>query len=177
MLLDGEDWTAKVQGFKQEAWRLETLPWYRVPSEDGDIRDFLAGHRIDPQGYSSGYTEGLRRIRAEGRSKGRVHIVTRPLTDYLRFEFMYYDVHEAVGDDIRILDVTDRPNPLEGVQDFWLFDRSEVVLMNYEENGTQISRELYEGDPAPYVEYQRIALAESVPFREYVNRGPSSLTS
>ncbi|MCC3770136.1 DUF6879 family protein [Streptomyces sp. UNOC14_S4] len=171
MFLDGENWTAKVQGFKREAWRLETLPWYRVPSEEDEIRDFLAGRRIDPQNHSSGYTEGLRKIRAEGKSKGRVHIVTRPLTEYLRFEFMYYEAHSLAGDDIRILDVTGRPNPLEGVQDFWLFDKTEVVLMNYEADGTQINRELYEGDPGPYVEYQRIALAESVPFQEYVNGG------
>lgn len=171
MLLDGEAWKARVQGFKHEAWRLETLPVYRVPSEDGDIQDFLAGRRIDPRTYSSAYTEGLRRIKEEGRAKGRVHIVRQPLTDYLRFEFMYYDAHARAGDDIRVLDVTDRPNPLEGVTDFWLFDRSEVVLMNYEADGTQSGRELYDGDPAPYIEYQRIALAESVPFREYVDGG------
>jgi hypothetical protein len=166
--LDGEAWTARIQGFKREAWRLETLPWYRVPSEDGDIRDFLAGHRIDPANYSSSYTDGLRKLRAEGKSKGRVHVVSRPLTDYLRFEFMYYAVHAAAGDDIRILDVTDRENPLVGVQDFWMFDRSTVVLMNYQPDGTQISRELYEGDVTPFLEYQGIALAESVPFEEYV---------
>ncbi|MFC5802561.1 DUF6879 family protein [Streptomyces formicae] len=168
MPLDGEAWTARIQGFSREAWRLETLPWYRVPSEDGDIRDLLAGHRIDPSNYSSSYTDGLRKLRTEGKSKGRVHIVSRPLTDYLRFEFMYYAVHAAAGDDIRILDVTDRPNPLEEVQDFWLFDRSEVVLMNYETDGTQISREVFEGDVAPFLQYQRIALAEAVPFEEYV---------
>lgn len=171
MLLDGERWKARAQHFSVQAWRLETLPWYRVPSEDGDIRDFLAGHRIDPHTYSSAYTDGLRRIRAAGKTKGRVHIVTRPLTDYLRFEFMYYAAHSLAGDDIRILDVTGRHNPLEGVQDFWLFDRAQVVLMNYEADGTQISRELFEGDAAPYVEYQRIAVAESVPFKEYVNGG------
>ncbi|WP_062204864.1 DUF6879 family protein [Streptomyces sp. NBRC 109706] len=175
MLLDGDAWTAKVQGFRQEAWRLETLPWYRVPSEDGDIRDFLAGHRISPHSYTSGYTEGLRRIRAAGKKKGRVHIVRRPLTDYLRYEFMYYQAHSLAGDDIRILDVTDCANPLDGIQDFWLFDRAEVVLMNYAEDGTQIDRQLHEGDPAPYIEYQRIALAESVPFGEYVKRWPSTL--
>jgi hypothetical protein len=48
-----------------------------------------------------------------------------------------------------------------------MFDRTTVVLMHYEEDGTQISRELYEGDPAPLIEYQRIAVAESVPFLEY----------
>jgi hypothetical protein len=41
--------------------------------------------------------------------------------------------------------------------------------MHYESDGTQVGREVYEGDPAPFIEYQRIAVAESVPFREYVD--------
>lgn len=171
MLLDGDAWKARMQSFTREAWRLETLPVYRSPGEDGDIRDFLAGRRIDPDSYSSAYTDGLRKLAAEGKSKGRVHVVTRPLTDYLRFEFMYYDAHSRAGDDIRILDVTGRPNPLEGAPDFWLFDLSEVVLMHYAADGTQIGRELYEGDPAPFIEYRRIALSESVPFKEYADGG------
>jgi hypothetical protein len=66
------------------------------------------------------------------------------------------------------MDVTDRPNLLSSVQDFWIFDKSEVVLMHYEPDGTQTGREAYEGDTTPFIEYQRIALAESVPFEEYV---------
>lgn len=97
-------------------------------------------------------------------------MVSRPLSEYLRFEFSrYYEPHVLAGEDIRILDVTDRANPLPDVHDFWMFDRSTVVLMHYEPDGTQISRELFDGDLTPFVEYQRIAVAESVPFLEYVN--------
>ncbi|GHH13101.1 DUF6879 family protein [Streptomyces rubradiris] len=168
MLLDGEEWAARFRSFQREAWRLETLPEYRVPQEAEEIKAYLAGERIDPHAYSNEYTDDLKQLRREGKSKGRVHIVTRPLSDYLRFEFMYYQPHAWAGDDIRIMDVTGRPNPLQGVQDFWMFDQSEVVLMNYEPDGTQISREVFEGDVTPFLEYQRIALAESVPFEEYV---------
>ncbi|MFE8939933.1 DUF6879 family protein [Streptomyces sp. NPDC007872] len=168
MLLDGDEWAARFETFQREAWRLETLPEYRVPQEAEEIAAFLAGERIDPHAYSNEYTDDLKRVRREGRSKGRVHIVTRPLSDYLRYEFMYYQPHAWAGEDIRILDVTDRANPLEGVQDFWMFDRSEVVLMNYGPDGTQINREIHEGDVSPFLEYQRIALTESVPFEEYV---------
>ncbi|OII67712.1 MULTISPECIES: DUF6879 family protein [unclassified Streptomyces] len=168
MLLDGEAWQAKFRDFRSEAWRLETRPVYRVPQEEEQIRAFMAGERIDPHAYSNAYTEDLKRVRREGKSKGRVHIVTRPLSDYLRFEFMYYRPHAWAGEDIRIMDVTDRDNPLAGVQDFWMFDREEVVLMNYGADGTQINREVHEGDVTPFLEYQRIALAESVPFEEYV---------
>ncbi|NEE24264.1 hypothetical protein G3M53_02125, partial [Streptomyces sp. SID7982] len=88
-------------------------------------------------------------------------------------EFDRYYRHQApAGEDIRILDVTDRPNPLpDTLSDFWMFDRSTVVLMNYEKDGTQINRQLFEGDVSPFLEYQRIAVAESVPFEEYVHGG------
>ncbi|MFC9290231.1 DUF6879 family protein [Streptomyces sp. NPDC057052] len=169
MLLDGDEWRAMFRGIESEAWRLETLPQYLVPQEAEEIAAFRAGKRVDPHTYSSPYTEDLKRLRGEGKRKGRVRILTRPLSEYLRFEFSrYYAPHALAGEDIRILDVTGRENPLHGVQDFWLFDRSTVVLMNYEKDGTQVSRELYEGNPAPYVEYQRIAEAEAVSFQEFV---------
>ncbi|OQR65955.1 hypothetical protein B6E66_01155 [Streptomyces maremycinicus] len=168
MLLDGDAWAAKFQGFQSEAWRLETLPEYRVPQEDESVRAFLAGERIDPHAYANAYTEDLKRVRREGKTKGRVHVVTRPISDYLRYEFMYYRPHAWAGEDIRIMDVTGRENLLAGVQDFWMFDRQEVVLMHYGPDGTQTGREVHTGDVGPYLEYQRIALAESVPFEEYV---------
>lgn len=163
MLLDGETWADKFKTFQTEAWRLETLPQYLVPQEAEEFAAFKAGARF-PGPYEDPWMAMVRT-----RHVGRVHIVTRPLTDYLRFEFERYYQHQApAGEDIRILDITDRPNPLPDVKDFWMFDRSTVVLMNYEADGTQIERELYEGDTAPFLEYQRIAIAESVPFLEYV---------
>ncbi|KUL31333.1 DUF6879 family protein [Streptomyces regalis] len=163
MLLDGEAWADKFKRFQTEAWRLETLPQYLVPQEAEEFAAFKAGARF-PGPYEDAWMAMVRT-----RSVGRVHIVTRPLTDYLRFEFERYYQHQApAGEDIRILDITDRPNPLPDVQDFWMFDRSTVVLMHYHPDGRQISRERYEGDPAPFIEYQRIAVEASVPFLEYI---------
>ncbi|MER8072732.1 DUF6879 family protein [Streptomyces sp. NPDC094034] len=169
MYLDGDEWRAMFREFRSEAWRLETLPQYLVPQEDGEFAAFRSGSRIDPYTYSSSYTKDLKRLRENGRTKGRVHVVAQPLSEYLQFEFSrYYAPHALAFEDIRILDVTGRENPLENVQDFWMFDRSTVVLMHYKADGTQINRELYAGDPAPFVERQRVAIAESVPFLEYV---------
>ncbi|MHC5261289.1 DUF6879 family protein [Streptomyces sp. UC4497] len=169
MLLAGEQWAAKFEATQREAWRLETLPQYLMPQEAGEFEAFKAGARIDPQTVQNEYTDRLRRHASEGRPQGRVHVLTRPLSDYLRFEFhQYYAPHSLAGEQIRILDVTDRENPLAGVQDFWMFDHAEVVLMNYHPDGEQINREVFEGDVTPYIEYQRIAVAESVPFEEYV---------
>ncbi|MFG2179529.1 DUF6879 family protein [Streptomyces abikoensis] len=169
MFLDGEAWRARFLDFEREAWRLETLPQYLMPQEAQELQAFRSGARVDPARVSNQYTDRLRRQVVEGRAQGRVHIVTRPLSEYLRFEFSrYYAPHALAGEEIRILDVTGRRNPLEGVQDFWMFDHSEVVLMHYHPDGRQISREVHEGDVAPFIEYQRIAMEESVPFEEYV---------
>ncbi|MFG2113313.1 DUF6879 family protein [Streptomyces sp. NPDC048718] len=168
MFLDGEEWSRRFDGIEREAWRLEALPQYLVPQEAEEFAAFREGRAPTPY-TGSAYSERVSRQRAEGKRNGRVHIVTRPLSDYLRFEFGYfYGVHAEAGDDIRILDVTDRPNPLQGIPDFWMFDCREAVLMRYEEDGAQISREVFEGDVSPFIEYQRIAVAESVPFAEYV---------
>ncbi|UED84751.1 DUF6879 family protein [Streptomyces profundus] len=169
MLLAGEEWAARFQNFRREAWRLETLPQYLMPQEAEEFAAFRAGTRIDPHAVSNEYTDRLRRQVTEGRSQGRVHIVAQPLSDYLRFEFsQYYAPHALAGEEIRILDVTDRENPLAGVQDFWIFDHAEVVLMNYHPDGRQINREVHDGDVAAFIEYQRVAVAASVPFEEYV---------
>ncbi|MET9258243.1 DUF6879 family protein [Streptomyces sp. NPDC003717] len=122
MLLDGDGWRTMLRGFQTEAWRLETLLQYLVPQEAEELEAFRTGNHVDPHAYSSAYTEDLERLRGEGKSKGRVHVLNRPLSEYLRFE-------------------------------------STVVLMHYEGDGTQTSRELYEGDPAPFVEWQRIAVS------------------
>ncbi|MFE9401801.1 DUF6879 family protein [Streptomyces sp. NPDC006530] len=171
MLLDGDEWRRRFAEIKQEAWRLETLPQYLVPQEAAEFAAFREGRALTPV-TSSPYTDRVSRQRALGKRNGRVHIVTRPLSTYLQFEFSrYYGPHAAAGEEVRILDVTHRTNPLADVQDFWMFDHAEVVLMNYEPDGKQIDRELFEGDVSTFIEYQRIAVDESVPFEEYVNGG------
>jgi Family of unknown function (DUF6879) len=72
------------------------------------------------------------------------------------------------GEDIRILDLAHQADPGLPAQDFWLFDDTTVVRMDYNEHGVQLGRELMEGvDPGPYVEWKRLALAHLQPFEQY----------
>jgi hypothetical protein len=105
-----------------------------------------------------------------GRSIGRVHVVERPLSEYLRFEFeWYYRHHVKAGENIRILDVTDSPVAGLPDHDFWMFDDRSVVKMLYRPEGTQIGRYLVDQpDIASYVRYRNIAQARSVPFLQYL---------
>ncbi|OMI39696.1 hypothetical protein SPAR_09623 [Streptomyces sparsogenes DSM 40356] len=94
----------------------------------------------------------------------------RPLTDYQRYQFAWgIPGNVKAGEDIRVLDVThdDHGLPITG-QDWWMFDGTRIAHLNFRPDGTQINREVYEGDPAPYREWKRIALKHAVPFEEYV---------
>ncbi|MFF7587118.1 DUF6879 family protein [Kitasatospora purpeofusca] len=167
MLLDGDAWRAYFDAMEVDAWRLETLAVYTMPQEEEGIRRFLAGEPLAAEATSA-WTARVRGYRDTGRRIGRVHMLTRPLTDYLRYEFAHYRHNVEAGEDVRILDLTDRPNPGLPDQDFWLFDDRRTVLMDYRPDGTQIGRRIHDGDAAPYSAWKRLAIAESVPFPEYV---------
>lgn len=163
----GDEWQRFFDSMERDAFRLETLPVYRVAQEDEAVERFLAGEPLRSEDTEP-WAQRIKGYLASGRSVSRVHVLTRPLTDYLRFEFAYYTHNVKAGEDIRILDVTDRANPGLPDHDFWILDDSRVVLMHYEDDGTQIGREVYEGDPEPYRQWKRTALRESIPFADYV---------
>jgi hypothetical protein len=170
--LAGEAWRTFFDAHEREAFRLETRQSYGVESERAEYEYFLSTGRLDiPE--SDQWLVRLRRFRQTGRWVGRVHVLRRPLTDYLRYEFEVYRYTVEAGEDVRILDVTDVSDPGLPKQDFWLFDESAVVVMKYDDDGNQLGRELLEGvDPTPYVRWKRLALDRAVPFADYrTNQG------
>ncbi|MFK4066204.1 DUF6879 family protein [Streptomyces sp. NPDC029674] len=169
MLLDGENWRRFFDAFKQEAWRFEAQPTYAMPKEQENVARFLRGDK-KPVGHNARWHERVRGYVDSGRHIGRVRIVRQPLTAYQRYQFAWgIPDNIAAGEDIRILDVTQDSYglPLSG-RDWWMFDGTRIAHLNYRPDGTQINREAYEGDPAPYREWKRIALEYAVPFEEYV---------
>jgi hypothetical protein len=143
-----------------------------MASEQAEYNGFLAtGELYIPD--DDQWLARVRHFRSTGRWVGRVHLLTRPLSDYMRYEFAVYRHTVRAGEDVRIIDKTDQPDLGLPSQDFWLFDESAVVRMDYLPGGIQIGRELLEGaDPQPYVDWKRLALAHAVPFEEYVTRYP-----
>ncbi|KIZ13600.1 DUF6879 family protein [Streptomyces natalensis] len=169
MLLDGESWRTFFDSFEREAWRFEAQPTYTMLKEQANVARFLRGED-KPTDHNARWHERVAEYVGSGRSVGRVRIVRRPLTDYQRYQFSWgIPGNIAAGEDIRVLDVTeyDYGLPLSG-QDWWMFDETRIAHLNFRPDGTQINREAYEGDPAPYREWKRIALENAVPFKEYV---------
>ncbi|MBB1245759.1 hypothetical protein GL263_19670 [Streptomyces durbertensis] len=169
MLLDGERWREFFDSFEREAWRFEAQPTYTMPREQGSVARFLRGEG-KPADHNARWHERVRRYVGSGRNVGRVRIVRRPLTDYQRYQFAWgIPGNIRAGEDIRVLDVTedDHGLPLNG-RDWWMFDETRLVHLNFRPDGAQINRETYSGDLAPYRTWKQVALQHAVPFEEYV---------
>lgn len=148
------------------AFRLEVLDQYDVDSDGDDYRRFLAGETAPTPERKGLWLERLRQDAAQGILNHRVHVLRRPLTDYLRYEAEWgYAYNAAAGEGIGILDTTDQPAPDVLVDhDFWLIDDQHAVRMHYSAHGEFVGAE-----PVPelldaYRKARDAAVAAAEPF-------------
>ncbi|MEO3978651.1 DUF6879 family protein [Streptomyces sp. CAU 1734] len=168
VLLDGEEWQECFRSFKHSAFRLEVHQTYTMPAEAETVRSFLAGDR-KPNGFNASWHQTIRDHTASGRTITRAKIVHRPLTPYGRYLFEWcIPGNVAAGENYQIVDLTNDSNPGLPDQDFWMFDETTVVHLNYRPDGTQINRELIQDpDLGKYLAWRDLALEGSVPFSAY----------
>ncbi|MBO4258054.1 hypothetical protein GRC12_29890 [Streptomyces griseorubiginosus] len=162
----GDNWKAHFRDFTSSAFRLEVHQTYTLPREAKALRSFLAGEPM-PDMFNEDWHATVRRQIGRGRTMTRAKVVRQPLTAYSRFLFAWgIPGNVLAGEDYRILDLTDRPDPGLPAQDFWMFDEKVVVHLNYRSDGTEINRELIrDPDIGMYLAWRDLALRSSVPFR------------
>jgi hypothetical protein len=154
---------------ERSVFRLETLSSYTAPGEAAMLRAFNDGQPMPPRNPD---TDPWLRMVADsvhaGRRWTRVHVLDRPLSDYLRFELLGYQGNVAAGEDVRIADRADVPETL-GVltSDFWLLDDEVAVVIEYDGDGRRLSMEptLDVGD---FVNQRDLAVEHSVPLLDYL---------
>lgn len=156
--------------FEHEAFRLELLDQYDSPGTQQRVQQFLAGQPDDPSARA-GWDAVLAEARTAAKVMSRVHVVSEPLTDYLRFELDFYRGSVAAGEDVRILPRTQAADlGLPGF-DFWLFDRSAAVMV-YDQAGWWLHTELVTS-PAFVADCRRwrdIAMSHALPLADYTAR-------
>ncbi|MEW2618658.1 DUF6879 family protein [Streptomyces sp. NPDC048106] len=160
------DW---FTAFEREAFRLETFDDYSQSGGVEAYQAFLAGQEQPESHKNAAWLRTVGDATEAGKRMYRVHILSRPLTDYLRFELSWgYQRNMAVGEEFFILDTTDAENPIPGAPDFWMFDDSAVGVMSYDGSGKYLGSQFVTEDRvAEYRSYRDTALAHAVPFTDW----------
>jgi hypothetical protein len=118
--------------------------------------------------HNAGWHKTVRAAVAAGKTIGRVRVVRQPLTEYQRYQFDWgVPGNIEAGEDIRVLDLTELELDLPR-QDFWLFDDSLVVDLNFNTDGTLVNVDQLENpDLGTYLRWRQTALSHAVSFGEY----------
>lgn len=175
MRLDEAGLVEYVAQFEFDALRHETLQRYAVPSDGGDFDRYLAGETHPDPALGRVWRDKVARRAAEGRITRRVRILRNRPSEYVCFEAEWqYTRNEAVGERIRILDLTETARPLGLIDDeLWVLDRSRVVVMHYDESGAFDHGDALEGDAAAlYVAAAQTAWGHAEPFGSWWARHP-----
>jgi hypothetical protein len=150
--------------FASSAFRLETLPQYRMDTEAEPLRLFLEGKPEPEWRKDRPWLTTVRNAVARGARMQRVRIVQMPLTDYQRYQFSWgYVANEQAGEELSILD--HRP-PGMLHEDFWLFDDELAIVLEYDEEG-RFLRPTFAEDAEPYRACRDLVSVSAVPFGAY----------
>jgi hypothetical protein len=121
--------------FQRRVFRLERLDYYDAANEREPYAAFLAGQPVDPA-WRQPWQRLVRGVRQSGRTMERVHIVSEPVTDYIRFSLLHgYPASVEAGEDVRILGLAAATEAGLRRDDYWLFDDDLAALLAYDGDG------------------------------------------
>jgi len=153
------------------ARRLETLQDYDTGGDADRMQAFLAGAPLPPP--RPGKMDDLALIadlRKRGVYVGRVHVISRPLSPYIRYELAVYAENVAAGEDVRIADSSLHPELGRLAQDFAIFDSETAILFDYDDAGRVRGYQVAD-DPVTVkrcVGQYVLAAAQSVPLADFM---------
>lgn len=159
----------------RSAFRLENLDRYDVETDGLDVSRYLAGEDDPNAAAKQPWLDQLRADTAAGKRWSRVHVVRSPLNDYLRYECEWgYAYNVAAGEDVRILDLTERPRPAGLIdEEFWLLDDAHPLRMHYDDVGRFVGGELLGSEQLSRYRVARGAAWNAAePFESYWARHP-----
>ena len=152
------DFDDVFDSFKHSAFRLEALDTYRDVEEASDFERFLKGE-LFPESKNAEWCAWVQEQTNLSKEVQRVHVVSMPLTPYMRFEIDWrYIFNESAGERIYIIDRSKLPDLEFPLKDFWLFDDNILFEMSYDSEGRFLSAKA-DADDSSVVAHQRLAQA------------------
>lgn len=173
-----DEFDALFDQFKRTAFRLETLPAYRVGGQEAAALAAWSEGRPRPE-RSVRTQPWLARVAAttaQGKRWRRLRVLDEPLTDYQRYQLTSGSYLEsmACGDETLLITPTVHEQWVRRIGDFWLFDHGEAteraVAMNYSADGEYLGfAEIADQDQLQVVDrIARGVVRYATPLAEYL---------
>ena len=148
--------------FKKYAFRLELLQDYDVEEEKDSLHHFLKTGEV--KNHEDDWASVIQSAVKRGAVMQRVHVITKPLTDYMRFELKAYVFNIKKGEKVFLLsqeeyDAINTPV----THDFWLFDDTIVLQMQYTPEGKFLYSTRIRGPIKPFIELKNKLLTRAHP--------------
>lgn len=172
--MTGEELLAAFRSFTHEAVRLETLQYYDVPGDEDRQRAFHEGRPLPSRPEKSTSVEIIRDATAAGKRFERIHVVDKPLSDYVRYEIeAAYPENAAAGERVLIVDRAVDPRLDLLREDFVLLDggteHASVIWYRYTDAGQITGWDAGTGwDVHSCREALELARAHAVPLSEFL---------
>lgn len=131
--------------FQREAVHLEMRDVYATEIERDRFQTWLRGEPLDPEAETEWWRpwfEPMKRNNEAGRALRGLRIVSEPVTDYIRFEWLDATQLVRAGEDVRWLPRRNASKLVLPGNDFWMFDRETVVFTHFSGNGHVLDHEM-----------------------------------
>jgi|SRR5215211_502486 hypothetical protein len=157
-----------LENFKESAFRLERCPSYNLPEEAEMLAAFKRGEKVQlPENHP--WPPLVKRQCSAGKVMQRARVVSRPPTEYERFELSLYPHSIEAGEQICVYERGSIPEIFRYEVDFWLFDNHTVYILNYDAEGHFLGTEpAY--DMVTYRRIRDLALERSIPLADFTAR-------
>jgi hypothetical protein len=157
-----------LENFKESAFRLERCPSYNLPEEAEMLAAFKRGEKVQlPENHP--WPPLVKRQCSAGKVMQRARVVSRPPTEYERFELSIYPHSIEAGEQICVYERGSIPEIFRYEADFWLFDNHTVYILNYDAEGHFLGTEpAY--DMVTYRRIRDLALERSIPLADFTAR-------
>lgn len=140
--------------FKKNAFRVEILQSYDV-SEEQDAYDYFLINKELPEWSQDEWLNIIKQAKTRWATMQRVHLIQFPISQYLSFELEEYKNNIKAWEEIFYIPIEKCSIKIES--DFWIFDDTTVLKMNYDNDGAFINFEEIE-DISPYLEIKNYLL-------------------
>lgn len=131
--------------FRREAVHLEMRDVYATIIERERFQTWLRGESLNAEAEAEWWRpwfELMSGNKEAGKTPRRLRIISEPVTDYIRFEWL--DAAELVraGEDVRWLPRRHTSTLLLPGNDFWMFDRETVAFTHFSGDGHVLDHEM-----------------------------------